>query len=445
MPSISALLFGFTVIAEVYFGSSEASPHSTHKKTVVYVFGSEDISIIDPESKSILSRINPEGVCTWNPSTRTNCSVGGVVAVRNELIFFSDSAGNRVHVIDVKKQQVVETIPTDAYPYYLYHLHWLNEVWVHAWTLSTFDVINTGGKLNRTHKSIRAHVQPGFNHGYMFADHKVKEGNTAYVTHFRDPGLHQLDLKSKSYKDFVNVSHYGCTGTFYFAYSSINKHAFFDCRRKKGLLELDVSTDRVVRKWNFTGVPYASPDGRYIVSLYKDENRLTNELIASKVYVLVISGRDKPVIHEVDIPGGVSKLVFYEKTGTSGRYVAYISLVYSNKIAVLDFEFLESPNYADKVEYIEDVGSVLSGPGMHAVSRPLLVAGRWIVAPSTVDSSVAIIDTTSRKLHGIVPGVVGSKRMVAVDLQATVAAANRHPAQEILILAVLVAVCILVG
>ena len=57
--------------------------------------------------------------------------------------------------------QVVETIPTDAYPYYLYHLHWLNEVWVHAWTLSTFDVINTGGKLNRTHKSIRAHVQPG--------------------------------------------------------------------------------------------------------------------------------------------------------------------------------------------------------------------------------------------------------------------------------------------
>ena len=37
---------------------------------------------------------------------RNKCSFGGEIVVRDELIFFSDMPGNRVHVIDVKKGQV---------------------------------------------------------------------------------------------------------------------------------------------------------------------------------------------------------------------------------------------------------------------------------------------------------------------------------------------------
>lgn len=37
---------------------------------------------------------------------RNNCSFGGEISVKDELVFFSDSPGNRVHVIDVQKQQV---------------------------------------------------------------------------------------------------------------------------------------------------------------------------------------------------------------------------------------------------------------------------------------------------------------------------------------------------
>ena len=37
---------------------------------------------------------------------RNNCSFGGEIAVKDELIFFSDMPGNRVHVIDVQKQKV---------------------------------------------------------------------------------------------------------------------------------------------------------------------------------------------------------------------------------------------------------------------------------------------------------------------------------------------------
>ena len=58
-------------------------------------------------------------------------------------------------------REVIETIPTGAYPYDLYYLPWLKEVWVNTWNNSTFDVINTAGELERTHKAIRAHVKPG--------------------------------------------------------------------------------------------------------------------------------------------------------------------------------------------------------------------------------------------------------------------------------------------
>ena len=57
--------------------------------------------------------------------------------------------------------KVKETIPTGEYPYDLYYLPWLEEVWVHTWTKSTFDVISIAGSLKKIHTAIKAHVQPG--------------------------------------------------------------------------------------------------------------------------------------------------------------------------------------------------------------------------------------------------------------------------------------------
>ena len=57
--------------------------------------------------------------------------------------------------------KVKERIATGGYPYDLYYLPWLEEVWVHSWASSTFDVISTAGSLEKTHTAIKAHVQPG--------------------------------------------------------------------------------------------------------------------------------------------------------------------------------------------------------------------------------------------------------------------------------------------
>ena len=261
------------------------------------------------------------------------------------------------------------------------------------------------------------HSSSGWSRGYMYADQDVKDGQVGYVTHSSNPGLHQLDLSSKSYKGFVNVSNYGCTGTVDMAYSSVNKHVFVECyasRRSVALLEMDVASDQIVKKWNVIGDPYASPDGHYIVTLYKTVNEAANLLLDSKVYVLFIRDNSSPPVlkSEFEIPGGVSRLAFVKKTGQQGGYLAYISLLYSDKIAVIDLDQLES--YASKISYIEGVGSVFTAPGMHAVQRSLLGSGPWLVSPATANTSVAIINTATRELHGMVMGVAGGRLLFAV-------------------------------
>ena len=195
---------------------------------------------------------------------------------------------------------------------------------------------------------------------------------------------------------------------------------------------MDLATDQIVKKWNTTEAPYASPDGRYIVTLYKSVNETSNLLLDSRVYVLLIPGNNRAAVFksEFDIPGGVSKLVFDKKADQQGGYLAYISLVYSDKIAVIDLDRLES--YAAKISYIEGVGSVFSALGSHSVSRPLLGSGSWLLSPATANNSVAIIDTAKGELHGMVMGVVGGRGMVAVHLS-SVAAEKICCSQEALI------------
>lgn len=248
----------------------------------------------------------------------------------------------------------------------------------------------------------------------MSADEKIKDGKIAYVTHLWNPGLHQLDLDSKAYSDFVNVSSFNCSGTLHFAFSSVNNHGFFECFGPNVVLELDIDSDKVVKKWDFQGYPFASPDGRYIVSLHGPVNETTNSLLDSKVYVLEISEGSDPVLHPViNIPGGVAELVFVEKEDKEGSYFVFISLLYDDKLAVLDLD-LASSSDEGKVTFIEGVGRVKTAPGMHAVGRPLAHGGDWVITPASRNSSVAVINAKSRRLHGTVPGIVGAKRLVWV-------------------------------
>ena len=244
------------------------------------------------------------------------------------------------------------------------------------------------------------------------------------------------------------------------------KHSFVQCldsrRSSVAVLEMDLNTEQVVRTWNITGKPYGSPDGRFILVLHLSVNRTANVLLDSKVHVLFISGGSStPVLKStLDISFGVSRLVFgkkfgqeggypvlkptlhipsvvseqvYDKVGQGDSYVAYISLLYSDKIAVLDLDQLASGNAA-AVSYIEGVGSEITAPRMHAVSRPLALSGRWLVSPANANNSVVIIDTSTRKIHGMVMGVIGGQGLIATP---AAAAQGTYRFKETLVIALM--------
>lgn len=384
------------------------SRHAAAKKHgVFYITGSDGIYVIDPQKSYLEAKItntSSPGLCTRsnNSFSKSDCSFSNPCVV-SESLYLADAPGSAVKVIDLDTQKKTETIITDPAPYGLYNVPWRKEVWVHSWTNGTFDVINTESR-TRTHRAVRAHIKPGWTHGVMLAQRNLLDGNVGYVTHLWNPGVHSIDLKTKSYSGFINMTSQGCIGTYGIVYSPVNEHLFVQCYRKKRgntIIQIQVPNGNIKNTWNILGSLFASPNGRYVVMLYAPVNRTTDQLLDNRMNVLELNGTHILKHPELHIPGGVSRIVFYAKT--SGSYYAFVTLKYASKIAVVDLDLVKNGNLS--VTYIDDVGE--SKTTGHATSRGIFSGGKWIVSPASKSRTVVIIDADTRTVHGKVENVNG--------------------------------------
>ena len=231
----------------------------------------------------------------------------------------------------------------------------------------------------------------------MLADKDMNEGKTAYVTHFKNPGIHELNLETKSYTRFINFTSYNCSGTYGIAYNSYSGYLYVDCvrdYRSISLIQMSIKSS-VFINWGFAGSPLVSPNGRYVVVLYRSKTNSRMKILAVK----------KPTstedLGDISIPGGVSHAVFYPKGKNPDSYYAFVTLDYSNKMAVVDFDLVK--NGSSPVTYIENVGEL--DTSRHGASRDLFISGKWIISPATKSKTVVIIDAEARKVHGKVSDV----------------------------------------
>ncbi len=233
----------------------------------------------------------------------------------------------------------------------------------------------------------------------MLAQKDMLNGKTAYVTHFSNSGIHKLSLENKTYTGFIDFADGGCTGTYGIAYSSYNKHIYVECRKQNQSMSIiEFNAARSLQKvWKFPGFPFVSPNGRYVVVLYRYKN-------ISRMNILAVTGSKSERYPELRIPGGVSHAVFYPKSKTSHSYNVFITLDYSNKMAVVDLDLAKNGRISD-VKYIEDVG--LLDTKRHGASRELFISGKWIVSPATKSKTVVIVNAETQKVHGKVSGVNG--------------------------------------
>ena len=241
----------------------------------------------------------------------------------------------------------------------------------------------------------------------MVADKDMKEGKTAYVTHFSNPGIHELNLETKSYTRFINFTDFGCSGTYGIAYNSYNSHLYVSCQKKYrtiSIIEMDTNSNEYTKR-SFPGFPFVSPNGKFVVVLYRSKN-------ISRMNILAVKNPSSSDHYgELRIPGGVSHAVFYPKSENPDSYYAFVTLDYSNKMAVVDLDLAK--NGMSAVTYIKNVDEQDTRPH-GARRRDLFISGKWIISPATKAKTVVIINAETQKVHGKVSDVNGGNFAVWV-------------------------------
>ena len=249
----------------------------------------------------------------------------------------------------------------------------------------------------------------GFTHGDMLADEKLWEGRYGYVSHFRNDGIHKVNLVDKSYAGYVNLSAYNCTGTWRMGYSTYNQRVYVDCRqnrREMRTLEMDPTTDRVTRVFQFPGNPHVSPNGRFIVSVY-------NRNGVSSINILALSGSDATHYPQLSFNReGASDVVFYPKRSNPDSYYVFVALGNTNTMAVIDLD-LASVKDNNAVKYINDVDLVQ--PSRWGASRYLFINGKWIISVASKSKTAVIVDADTHKVHAKIPNVNSARLAIWVD------------------------------
>ncbi|XP_053315992.1 follistatin-related protein 5 isoform X2 [Spea bombifrons] len=280
-----------------------------------YVFNKDGIKVIQPveceyqrhikTSEKILG--TQDEVCPQKEGEETQgCVWASAVNVKDKFIYVAQPTLNRILLVDVQTQKVVQAVTTDPVPVKLHYDKSHDQVWVLSWgnmerTSSTLQVI-TQASGSVSHHTI--HTQPV---GKQFdrVDDFFIPSTTLIINHIRygfilhreEPALLKIDLETMSYIKTLNLKDFNCIPQS-LAYTHLGGYYFVQCKPDTTGAVLpqvivDSVTDSVIGyNKEVTGTPYVSPDGHHLVSI-DDVNGLM------RVQLVTIQGeiQDSFIIH----------------------------------------------------------------------------------------------------------------------------------------------------
>uniref|UniRef100_A0A2K6EK64 Follistatin like 5 n=1 Tax=Propithecus coquereli TaxID=379532 RepID=A0A2K6EK64_PROCO len=255
-----------------------------------YVFYEDGIKVIQPIECEFQRHIKPsekllgfqDEVCPKAEGDEVQrCVWASAVNVKDKFIYVAQPTLDRVLIIDVQSQKVVQAVSTDPVPVKLHYDKSHDQVWVLSWgtmekTSPTLQVITLASG-NVPHHTI--HTQPV---GKQFdrVDDFFIPATTLIITHMRfgfilhkdEAALQKIDLETMSYIKTINLMDYKCVPQS-LAYTHLGGYYFIGCKPDSTgatppQLMVDSVTDSVIGfNSDVTGTPYVSPDGHYLVSI----------------------------------------------------------------------------------------------------------------------------------------------------------------------------------
>ncbi|XP_008069638.2 follistatin-related protein 4 [Carlito syrichta] len=301
-----------------------------------YVFSDDGIVVIHPVDCEIQRHLKPtekifmsyEEICPQREENATQpCQWASAVNVRNRYIYVAQPALNRVLVVDIQAQKVLQSIGVDPLPAKLFYDKSHDQVWVLSW-----------GDVHKSQPSLQVITEASAGQGqhlirtpFAGVDDFFIPPTNLIINHIRfgfifnrsEPAVHKVDLETLTLLKNISLQHHGCVPQA-MAHTHLGGYLFIQCQPDSTAsatrqLLVDSVTDSVMGpNGDVTGTPHTSPDGRFVVSAAADSPWL-------HVQEITVRGEIRS-LYDVNINPGISDLAFQRSFTQGNRYDIYATL-----------------------------------------------------------------------------------------------------------------------
>ena len=342
---------------------------------VVYAFGPDAISVIDPAGDVVATMTDGLSNEGWGDPQITH---------DRTTVFVIRESPSQVLVIDTTSHEIVDEVDIGPGATHMYHPV-DSEIWAHADGEGTFYVIDVDSH------DVIATVESGLDaegHGKLCYHEDL--GAVGYATNVSDPGMPVIDLEAYERTGFVEFDDVG-QGTHYKAYGPQNGLVYAEFGDET--VVVDPTADEVVDTLDFAGGMYLTPDASLLGVLDGDTIRFVD--------VTDDAGEE---VAAVEVEGGPDALRYHETE--DGAVYGFTANTMNDRAAVID---LETFDVVDEL----DVGHIHRPEDAHHLHRTGVAGSGYFVTPADEDDLVAIVDMEARSVEYVDLSGVDTVQIVA--------------------------------
>ncbi|XP_032693538.1 follistatin-related protein 4 isoform X1 [Lontra canadensis] len=376
-----------------------------------YVFSDDGIIILHPVDCEIQRHLRPtekifmsfEEICPQGEGNATQpCQWASAVNVRHRYIYVAQPALNRVLVVDVQAQKVLQSIGVDPLPSKLTYDKSHDQVWVLSWG----DVHKSQPSLQVITEASTAQGQHLIHTPFSGVDDFFIPPTNLIINHVRfgfifnksDAAIHKVDLETLVLLKTVSLQRHGCTPQA-MAHTHLGGYFFVQCRQDSPApaapqLLLDSVTDSVVGpNGDVSGTPHVSPDGRFVVSAAPTSSQL-------HVQEITLQGRIR-TLYSLKISPGVSDVAFQPSFTQGNQYYVYAAAETEPALLFLELS-------TGKMGMLENLKEPPAGPGgpwggPRRIVRDSGLFGQYLLTPA--QESLFLINGRQNALRCEVAGI----------------------------------------
>uniref|UniRef100_A0A8D0DWT6 Follistatin like 4 n=1 Tax=Salvator merianae TaxID=96440 RepID=A0A8D0DWT6_SALMN len=385
-----------------------------------YVFSNDGITIIQPTDCEIQRHIKPNEkvfasyaeICPRVEGEASQfCLWASAVNVRDKYIYVTQPKWNRIMILDIQTQKVIQTLDTDPLPVKIHYDKSHDQIWVLSWgdmnaSHPTLQVITEASTRENQH-IIHTHLDGMDDYFIPHTNLIINHIRFGFIFNKSLSAIHKIDLETVAKIKTISLKNYSCLPQA-MAYTHLGGYFFVQCKTNLSLsvtpqLIIDSVTDSVIGpNSDISGTPYISPDGRYLVSANKYSGRIT-------VQTITIQGEIK-LIYDLQTTMRISDLTFQSSFTEGNQYY-----IYATSYLQTDVLFVElSTGKMDILKNLKDPIKSKDWPWSHCnrIIKDSGLFGQYLITPAK--DSLFIINGRQNTLRCEVSGIKRGNTVVWV-------------------------------